>query len=417
MRGVVEGQVVPAAAARPAAEKHFLGVRDLVTVSPDGPVPRCGAVLVSTDAASPHRPRVRMLVVGLLLGAVVVLQPVTNAAAEIVCPALTASTATSQQLQDLKTCQEARKLEIDNSRNASWLGAVLAVAPFVTALVAVAAFAAGFWKQQNDKSRQARQDLGQRALEVQSRFDGQFAAATANLGSESTGLQAAGASSLLRLQRGDNADFQLEIILFCSAQLRIGVAERVRRIVTEVLEKALRATLSPDGSAGRLGELSLADAEAPRLDLAGLKMRNIHVDLSGAKLQGAHLREADLWKVTAESVDLSGADCAKTNFGPALLNGSTCRRTDFSGGKFSSSKWRGADLSGSTFVGASLQSADFRGATLQGVRFDHADLNDAYFATAVIDQATYASIRGVGNWRKAHFDAAQLRVLEAGGSN
>lgn len=339
--------------------------------------------------------------------------PPVAAGAASTCPPLTgAQLPPLDEAQRQKLCQETRKLEIDNQRSAGALGDILALAPFLTALAAIATLGLASVKQQADKSRQRKEDRQQRALELQTRFDEQFADAIGNLGSEAAGLQAAGASSLLRLQQRSDTGFQREILLFCAAQLRIGVGDRVRQIVVEVFENALRTVFAVELAPHAAVTLSLEGAKAPRLNLAGVNLKGISVDFTRAELPGATLRQAEIWGLKADSSDISNSDCAKVNLGPAVLNNVNCRRTRFSGARLSSSKWRNADVSGATFIGAKLQSADFRGAVLQGVNFNHADLNDAYFDGAVVDLATIQTIVKANNWRKAHFDPRQRASID-----
>jgi len=337
-----------------------------------------------------------------------------TASAATLCPSVPAEQLTPlEQAQRLKICQETRRLEIDNDRNEGALGDLLAFGPLVTALAAIIAVGLTFFKQQRDKSREAAQDRGQPQLELQSRCDEQFATATGNLGSEAAGLQAAGASSLLRIQQRSDSELQREIVLFCAAQLRIGVGDRVRQIVMEVFEKALRASFTDTSAEPALRDLSLDGAQIPGLNLADVDLMRIPFSANRANLVGAILRGADLWGLKAFEADLRESDCAKVNFGPAVLNGAICRRSNFAGASLSSSKWRDADVSGATFMGARLQSADFRCAILQGVEFSHANLNDAFFVGAHVDTATMRTILKANNWRKAHFDPVQQSAIAA----
>ena len=70
-------------------------------------------------------------------------------------------------------------------------------------------------------------------------------------------------------------------------------------------------------------------------------------DLSGADLQGADLRWANL-----QGADLQGADLRRADLSGANLQGADLRRADLSG----------ADLSGADLQGADLQGADLSGA-------------------------------------------------------
>jgi uncharacterized protein YjbI with pentapeptide repeats len=318
-----------------------------------------------------------------------------------------------QELQEEKLREEIRQLRLANDRSDSPLGWLLALAPFLTALVAIGTLAAVVFKQQKD-SRQARAaEIVQREKELRERYDEQFATAMTNVGSDTVGLQAAGASALLRLQGNADETLQKELLVYAAAQLQLRSSPAVLPMLREVFERAAAELFTPGRDEPPLERLTLRDADLTGIGLSGLDLRRTRVDLSSARLARASLKDTDLWRVKAPEVDLQDADCTSTNFGPAVLVGADLRRTRLRGARLASAKLDGADLSGADLRGASLQSAHFRGATMRGTKLEHADVNDAYFVDVVMDEATRQSLAKAKNLDRAHVSLRTARPAGA----
>lgn len=358
----------------------------------------------------------RSLLVCLMMSAAVV-SPVTaaqagpppsGAASSTVTPTPGATTSgaaipgVQSDLERAKLEQEIRKLELENERSASWLGVLLLLAPFVTVLVAIATFAAALAKQRSDNREQRIESSQTRLKEVQTRFDEQFSAAASGLGSDSPGLQAAGAASLLRIQQTADRDFQRDLLLFVVAELRVGVDERIAPILREVFAYASRTVF--DGSPGAaLSQLNLTGAKLQEVDLSNVSLKGAAVCLEDANLSGANLQGTILWGIRGDGLILDKADCRKTNFGPSQLNRLQAYSCNFDGARLGSAKMRDAHLNGSTFRGAELQSAHFSGAELMSVDFSHADINQAIFVGATMNDVTRESLNLAKNHGSAHF--------------
>jgi uncharacterized protein YjbI with pentapeptide repeats len=310
--------------------------------------------------------------------------------------------AQEDSLEDQKLQEEIRQLRLENDRYDSVWGMLLAGAPFVTALVAIGTLGAAVNKQQRDSLQSRTADLAQREKELRQRYDEQFSAAMTNVGSDHVGLQAAGASALLRLQGNADEALQKELLIYASAQLRLRSSPAVLPMLREVFERAAAQLFAPGRASPALDRLTLRKADLSGVNLADLVFRGTRVDLSEAELARATLRGADLWGAKAFKADLHEADCTSANFGPALLIGSDLRRARLRGARMGSAKLDGADLSGADLRGASLQSAHFKGATMNGTKLEHADVNDAYFVDVVMDSATLASLAKAKNVDRAH---------------
>lgn len=339
------------------------------------------------------------------------------------CVGAPTPTGTTDELTQAKLTEEVRKLRFETDRAASPLGVVLALAPFVTVLVGVITLGAALTKQVNERRDQRAEDQAARekdrlereerqVRERQERFDQQFLTAVAQIGAQEEGLQVAGAASLLRLQDTAAVPPQREILLYCAAQLRIGVGVRVQPILREVFVAALRQVLDPAGPTAPRA-LSLAGADLTGADLHGLDLRPIQLDLTDARLDRADLRASDLWMIKASGASFAGSTCTNTNFGQARLD-----RADFSsavldGARLTSAKLREADLSGARLRGAQLQSAHLEGSDLRRALFNRADVNDTYFTGAQLDGAALHSLGEADNRDRAH---GLPPLIPAGGS-
>jgi uncharacterized protein YjbI with pentapeptide repeats len=331
----------------------------------------------------------------------------------VVSPTASASP-TVDPLQRKKLQEEVRQLQIANDRNAGWIGDVIAFAPFITALVAIGTLGAALFKQQFDTARQRREDLAQRVKDRQQRFDEQFSNAVTNLGSDSEGLQAAGAASLGRFSAWKDKDYQPEMLAFLVAQLRAGVSDKVRPLLIDLLGRLLRSsdvTIAEIAMPGN--EMNFSGANLYGLDIGRVSFRGIEVCLRETDLSRARLEETNLWKADGDDVILTDANCVKANLGQSNFRRAKCQGTTFDGAFLTSAQMQGADCSGAKFRGASLQSAHFEDSNLVGAIFNAANLNDAYFLNARLDPKAIQSIVKAKNVGKAHFDGPVVGMIQA----
>ena len=124
------------------------------------------------------------------------------------------------------------------------------------------------------------------------------------------------------------------------------------------------------------------------------------IDLSGANLREANLREADL-----SGAYLRGAILRRANLFEAILREAYLREADLSGANL-----RGAKLRGATLFVANLHEADLSGAILSGANLFEADLSGAILSGAILSGAflSRANLSGA-DLRDAKLIKAELR--------
>lgn len=106
------------------------------------------------------------------------------------------------------------------------------------------------------------------------------------------------------------------------------------------------------------------------------------LDLRGADLKQARLRDGSFFRTDLSGADLSGINGYRAKFVNAVL-----REANLSGAKLSSADFTKADLTGaslaqadlrrSRFYSANLRNADLSGARLKGADFSRAELSGA----------------------------------------
>lgn len=144
-----------------------------------------------------------------------------------------------------------------------------------------------------------------------------------------------------------------------------------------------------------------------RRNRAYLMGENRRLDLSGANLEGADLREANL-----EGVIFKGANLRR-----AILQKAHLKRADFSGANLENVNLNLADLTNTNFHQASLKNAQLRNAILKNTSFAMAQMQEAsfentylykvYLANAVLDEGSFEN----AYLKKCHFfDASLIRT-------
>ncbi len=341
-----------------------------------------------------------------MLVGVLLLGPARPAAGQVSDP-------TNQRLQNQKLEQEIRKLRLENERSSSPFGAVLALAPFITVLVAVAGVALTLWKQRAESAQsrseaihQQQLDREQRERESLRRFDENYANAVENLGAESKALQVSAAVSLMGFLKPRYEEFHPDILALLIANLKLDSDETVNRVLVQAFERAIR--LEPARLA--LGDdVDLARAKLPRVDLEGVELSppggTRVVDLAGADLRHAVLVETKLWRARGYGANLDGARLSRANLQEARLNDVSAPGANFHGTNLVSATLKDGKLQEAEFFQARMQSAHLERAVLTKARFEDADLSDAYFTGATgLEPVVLKSITLAKNWRSAHFD-------------
>jgi hypothetical protein len=135
-----------------------------------------------------------------------------------------------------------------------------------------------------------------------------------------------------------------------------------------------------------------------------------HARLRGANLGGANLFRVNLIGANLVEANLSGANLIRADLSKANLSGAALLEVDFhwtnlsganlSGAKIDKANLRGADLSGAKLIGASLGRANLFEANLRGANLSGADLSGAALVGTDLTDAilTGARIYAISAW-------------------
>jgi len=341
---------------------------------------------------------------------------------------LSLSGLSSSQLQDEKLREEIRQLQISNAQNAGTLHGLLAWAPFVTVLAAIATVGATLWKQASDLEA-ARQQLQEEhrkariASEEESlrRFDTNLSGVITNLGSKSQTLQVNAAAALATYIKPRYSPFHADLLVVLAANLRLKPTEAVARVLRADLERLLRLLFgnSEHYGDGVPRDLDLTGASLQRFDVSGIDFGDVVVDIAFADLSGARLTDAKLFRLRGREVNLERAYCSRAVLGEARLNGAKARGVVMHETDLVSATLKGADLRGAKFQRALKQEAHLEGAELAGADFTGANLANTFFRDAKFDKVALRSIaRGAKRWRdNKNFDDSTRQALMALGEN
>ena len=154
-------------------------------------------------------------------------------------------------------------------------------------------------------------------------------------------------------------------------------------------------------SGAKLRNADLSGADLSRAYLTGVDLTGVDLskaDLSAATLSGANLSKADLIEA-----DLSAANLSRANLSGADLSAATITRANLSGANLS-----GVNLSGATITRANLSGADLRAADLRAADLTEADLTEA--------NLTEADLSGANLTEAALFEA-NLTEADLSGAN
>ena len=134
----------------------------------------------------------------------------------------------------------------------------------------------------------------------------------------------------------------------------------------------------------------------------------IRAYLSGARLNGARLTQADLTEAYLRGADLTGADLTQAYLSFAYLNGARLTGADLTEAKLNGAYLSGADLTGADLTQADLSFADLEGANLTGADLTKANLFRANLSGAFLTGA---------NLFRAHLVGADLTGANLSGAN
>ncbi len=139
----------------------------------------------------------------------------------------------------------------------------------------------------------------------------------------------------------------------------------------------------------------------PSKDLSGCDLRGLtltgdfsKVDLTGARLDGAHLSAitlsgADLSSTSLVGATIDAANLDDTKLKKTNLTGVTVTGTSFVGAKADKASFAGATITDSSFVKARFSSSISLGARFTRVSFADAELKDGFALTAVFTDCTF----------------------------
>jgi len=140
-----------------------------------------------------------------------------------------------------------------------------------------------------------------------------------------------------------------------------------------------------------LNGANLRQANLWRTDLRGADLRNAY--LGGANLINADLNGANLNGANLSGADLSGANLRNAYLGDANLNGADLSGANLRGANLSGADLRIANLSGAYLSGANLRIANLSGANLRNAYLGDADLSGAYLSGADLSGADLRNVK------------------------
>ena len=165
-----------------------------------------------------------------------------------------------------------------------------------------------------------------------------------------------------------------------------------------------------------LDKVDLSELSLPGVDLTGASMREAvlkNVDFSAANLSDVDFTDADL-----SGANLTGAILDDADFSNAVLDGTVLTDISIDGADFSGLDLKNQDFSRARgkyteFSDADLSGVNFSGAVFDGVAFDKTNLEQANFRQAVLKECDFDSAKVIG----AVFEGADLTNLRCDGAD
>ena len=129
--------------------------------------------------------------------------------------------------------------------------------------------------------------------------------------------------------------------------------------------------------------------KCPNCDLRGLDLTTSDADFSGANLEGADLRDAQIYNASFNGANFRRAKLNGASFEDGFVSGADFSHanltdTDFGGAIADGAIFEGTNLSGTQFRYTSLVAANFKNATIRSTNFSSADLTNASVVQAKI---------------------------------
>ncbi|MFF4579937.1 pentapeptide repeat-containing protein [Streptomyces sp. NPDC001389] len=310
-------------------------------------------------------------------------------------------------LERAKLAADIRATQAKTARDQSATAQLLQWAPFITAAVAVVGVFFTLRSQRRDRQSERRK-----------RHDEELARTVVNLGSKDSGVRLNTAAALTAYLGPDSPDLQMDLLAVVIANLKAESDPAVSDVLVHDLALVLRECLRQRRP---LRTLDLARAPwLKRLDISGVDLTGVNVDLAFANLTRANLARVVApgsvrgWGAVLDDARLTGA-----NLHEARFNAAYCRRTIFHQARLVSATFKGADLRLAQFQQASLQGAHFERAQLHGAAFTEADVADTWFCdahhrnAADLDEEALRSLAHARRWQDAHLTPAQRAAVGA----
>jgi uncharacterized protein YjbI with pentapeptide repeats len=332
----------------------------------------------------------------------------------------TTPTASIEMLQKAKLEREIEKLQTEIQAASSGWAKFTQIAPFITAIIALAGVFVTARKHISESNRQREADRRQLERERVRRFDEKFNQIVEGLGSSNSVTKAGAAVSILTYLRPEYSAFHEQVFLILMANLKLAHDETTNSLLVRAFEIAIR------GKAKEIEKKNNAISEKEdkiSLDISHTNLTSAclpGINLSWANaqestLEKANLREGCLQRFRASKANLRKAQLSKTDLRKSIFDGAAMANARLCAADLRWAHFKSCDLRDAKFQRALLQSALFQDADLRGARFEQADINSAIFKGATLDNVAMRSIVTARNWRKADFDddvAIALTKLE-----
>ena len=205
-------------------------------------------------------------------------------------------------------------------------------ASLITALAAVVGVIVTVWRQ-----------LAQQAADRRLRLDDKFTSIVAELGGQSTAIQASAAVSITNFLKPRYRDFHEQVLMVLLVNLKLDRTDVVNSVLIKGFEKAIRMRLRSAGGSGAQSRQGLsyrgyyraasslfvtAFRKAMRIPAKPARDRDAqsgvdlsHCNLYRADLSGLGLSNADLGFTRLQGANLTGADLSRAQGWRANLRG------------------------------------------------------------------------------------------------
>ncbi|MCK4764805.1 MAG: pentapeptide repeat-containing protein [Candidatus Aminicenantes bacterium] len=305
-----------------------------------------------------------------------------------------------------KLYQTTTKPVVDKKKDTqkTW-GILSTIAPFLTALAALAGLFVTIWKH-----------INQQNYEIKNKLNEKFTSNINSLCSDDQLIRASASVSILNFLKKGYEEFHEQVFMILLANLKnISVRnddDSVRKLIVNSFEKAIRLKLEKSKNKKKesgldLSRTNLTNADLSKLDLSG-------VDLAFSKLENTNFTGSNLWRARGIKANMKNAKLSKAILNEARFKKANFYKTHFREANLVAADLRKTNLINAQFQKAKMQSVRLQDADLARAKFEGADITDAHFKGAYLDEQTIKSIFRTKNksWKRAHFDDEDRIDLE-----